>query len=208
MAIKNIIIDLGGVIINLDHSRLADAFKKLGVRDFDKRYAQNAQQKTFDDFERGALTAEEFRNVFRKYIVNKVTDQQIDEAWNQILMDVPETTMDLLKKLSKDYRLFLLSNTNVIHIPVFTKIIESAHGKGAFEKVFEKIYYSCNMKMRKPDPEIFETVIRENKLLLTETIFIDDGPQHIEGARAVGLTAFLLEKNQTLENLVTRILEK
>ena len=122
MLIKNIIIDLGGVIINLDHQRLANAFKSLGIENFDELYAHNTQAKTFDDFERGAITADQFRNVFRKYISRPVSDQQIDTAWNQILLDVPKERMDLLKSLSKQYRLFLLSNTNVIHVLVFTNI--------------------------------------------------------------------------------------
>ena len=208
MAIKNIIIDLGGVIINLDHQRQALAFKKLGVEKFDVLYAQNSQENIFDDFEKGIITAVQFRNFFRRFINLPVSDQQIDTAWNQILLDVPKERMELLRSLSNRYRLFLLSNTNIIHIPVFTNIIETAHGKGAFTNVFEKIYYSCFMKIRKPDIEIFKTVIDENNLELSETIFIDDGPQHIAGARTAGLTSYLLEKNQTLNELFIQIFTK
>ena len=119
-----------------------------------------------------------------------------------MLINIPFSRMDWLKEIKNKYRIFLLSNTNRIHVKAFTKIIGERFGEGVFESQFEKIYYSCNMGMRKPDAEIFDHVIRENKLNVAETIFIDDSPQHIEGARNYGLTALHLQNNSKVEDLV------
>ncbi|MBL0340622.1 MAG: HAD-IA family hydrolase [Bacteroidetes bacterium] len=99
--------------------------------------------------------------------------------------------------------MFLLSNTNRIHIAAFSKIIEKQYGFQKFEALFEKIYYSCNVGMRKPNAEIFDLVVRENNLNLSETLFIDDSPQHVEGARSYGLTALHLQNNSKVENLIS-----
>ena len=206
MTVKNIIFDLGGVIINLDYNRTAEAFKRLGLTEFDIIYSQKKQESVFDEFEKGTLDAARFRDIIRQYIPQPVSDMQVDTAWNAMLLDVPDDKMLLLKELNKEYRIFLLSNTNIIHVNAFTKIVESAYGKNAFEAIFERVYYSCLMNMRKPDAEIFQKVINENNLSIYETVFIDDSKQHVAGAKAIGLTGFLLDEKQSLQELVKQIL--
>lgn len=206
MKIKNIIFDLGNVILNTDHEKAADAFKKLGLEDFESIYSVKKQEKLFDEFEKGNISDAQFRDVVRQYINQKVTDAEIDKAWNAMLLDVPSDKMELLNELKSMYRLFLLSNTNVIHVKSFTASIDSCYGSNTFGNIFEKTYYSCFMHMRKPDAEIFECVISENKLMKTETVFIDDSLQHVEGAKASGINGYLLEAQQSLQELVKQIL--
>jgi HAD superfamily hydrolase (TIGR01549 family) len=117
------------------------------------------------------------------------------------LIDLPKEKVKSLEHLKKNYRLFLLSNTNAIHEPAFTKIIKNSFGENVLEKLFEGIYFSHHLNLRKPDPEIYNYVLRKNQLLPDETLFVDDSPQHIEGAKKVGLHAFYFEKGMTLGDL-------
>ena len=204
--VNTIIFDLGGVIINLDYNRTANAFKALGVDEFDVIYSQKKQERLFDDFEKGSVSPEQFRTVLKQYINKPVSDLEIDQAWNAMLLDIPVEKMELLNQLRNKYRIFLLSNTNIIHVKAFTAIVENAYGLNAFEKVFEKVYYSCFLNMRKPDQEIFELVINENKLNKEETVFIDDSLQHVEGARRTGIHGIHLTNTNSLPELLKQIL--
>jgi putative hydrolase of the HAD superfamily len=189
MPLKNIIFDLGGVIIDLDYNRTAAAFKQLGIVDFDDIYSKAKQTSLFDDFEKGWSSDADFRAELSQYLPPSTSDTEIDEAWNAMLLDIPKHRVDWLKKVAKRYRIFLLSNTNHIHVRSFTTYADHKFGTGAFEKIFEKYYFSCEMGMRKPDAEIFELVIQENNLDKSATLFIDDSIQHIHGAEKVGLKA-------------------
>ena len=203
MKTQNIIFDLGVVILELDYNRTAAAFQALGISHFDTIYSKIKQQDFFDRFETGHLTNEEFRDTIRKNIPQPVTDQQIDTAWNAMLLSIPPSTLDLLRDIGSKKRIFLLSNTNHIHIEAFTAIIDRQYGFRKFEQLFEKTYYSCNMGMRKPNADIFDFVVKENHLNIAETLFIDDSPQHVEGARNYGLTALHLHTGTNLGQLVT-----
>jgi FMN phosphatase YigB (HAD superfamily) len=190
---ENIIFDLGGVIINLDYNRTAQAFIDLGLKNFNEIYSKAQQSHLFDDFEKGTMPPENFRAELRKYLPSETTDEQIDKAWNAMLLDIPVHRVEWLRKVGERYRIFLLSNTNTIHVDSFTKMADNVYGQGEFERVFERHYYSCQMGMRKPDAEIFERVLQENNLDKSRTLFIDDSIQHVEGAIRTGLHAELLK---------------
>lgn len=200
--VKNIIFDFGGVILNIDYTLTEKAFAELGLTDFDKIYSQATQKDLFDRLETGRISPAAFREEIRKYI-GKATDEQIDKAWNAMLLDLPEERITLLDKLKNTHRIFLLSNTNEIHYKAFTAYMQEKFKRDIFSEVFEKAYVSHKINMRKPDAEIFEFVVRENGLNKTETLFIDDSIQHIEGAKKVGLNALFLEKGKTILDLFT-----
>jgi putative hydrolase of the HAD superfamily len=210
MTIKNCILDLGGVIIDIDYNLAATAFKKLGIEDFDQIYSKAKQSSLFDNLEKGKITVNDFRNELRNYIQFEVTDEQIDSCWNAMLIGIPQDRFDWIKKLGEVKRLFLLSNTNEIHVNAFRKMNSLKFGDHKFEQLFNRVYLSCEIGMRKPDSEIFDKVVKENNLLLSETIFIDDSVQHIEGAKLYGLHAELLniEKGEKLEIKYASWLEK
>lgn len=197
--IRNVIFDLGGVIINLDYSKTRAAFIALGVRDFDAIYSQSQQSGFFDGLDKGIISPAEFRNEIRKHISHAVSDDAIDEAWNAMLLDVPSEKIELLKKLKEKYNLFLLSNTNVIHVKSFSAQLMRVYGTPDFSPYFTKWYYSCDIRMRKPDAEIFYHVLRENNLKAEETLFIDDSIQHIRGAESCGINTIFLEKGESLQ---------
>jgi FMN phosphatase YigB (HAD superfamily) len=194
---KNIIFDFGGVIINIDYHRIVRSFEKLGIKNFEAKFSQLKQHHLFDDFEKGIISPEGFRNEIRTIANIPFTDKQIDAAWNSILINLPQKNIDLLLRLKKSYRLFLLSNTNAIHEKAFTEMMFRDFGENVLEKTFERIYFSHNLHMRKPDEEIFNHVIKENDIVPSETLFIDDSPQHIEGAKKTGLQTFLVENGKT-----------
>ena len=188
-----IIFDLGGVIIDLDYLRTAAEFVKLGMSDFDEIYSKAKQSNLFDDFEKGIMSVDGFRSELKKHLPLNISDEQIDHAWNAMLIDIPVQRVEFLKRVGANHRIFLLSNTNRIHVKAFTKMAEDIFGKNNFLSIFEKCYLSCEMGMRKPDAEIFEKVISDNNLDRTKTLFIDDSKQHVEGALKVGLHAELLK---------------
>ena len=200
--IHNIIFDLGGVIINLDPGKTRQAFMVLGARDFDRLYSPLAQVSVFDLLDKGNITPHQFRSEVRNYLSHSATDVAIDRAWNAMLLDVPAQKLQLLGELKKDYRLFLLSNTNVIHVAEFSRQLQNAHGSPDFTPWFERCYYSCNIGMRKPDREIFMHVLNENGLLAAETLFIDDSKQHIEGAAKCGIRTALYHQGSSLGRLL------
>jgi putative hydrolase of the HAD superfamily len=196
--IKNIIFDLGGVILNLDYQRTIKAFEELGMEEFTKVYSQANQKHLFDEYEKGLTSSEEFRKGLCALLQDEIPHEKIDAAWNAMLLDLPAERLELLKRLKKKYRLFLLSNTNDIHYTAFSAYLQRTFGFPDFSQFFEKEYYSHRARLRKPDVEVFEMVINENKLLPAETLFIDDTLQHIEGAKRAGLHAYHLQAPETI----------
>ncbi len=205
-AVKNIIFDLGGVILNIDYNKPVLAFEQLGAKDFESLFTQQNQSEVFSQLERGEITPAQFRKKLREYLGAEVTDNQIDDAWCTILGDLPSDRIVLLKMLKKmNYRLFLLSNTNSIHIRGFTEYLNKTYGKNLFENLFEKVYYSSQIGMRKPTKKIFQHVLRENNLTPEETLFIDDSAQHIETASAMGFKTLLLKEPETINSYFKEI---
>jgi len=201
--IKNIIFDLGGVILNIDYHLTIDAFKKLGFDDFDTLFTQARQTGVFDKLDKGLVTPDEFRNGIRELAKKNFTDEQIDNAWNAMLLDFPAHRLKLLEQIHSQYKTFLLSNTNQIHIEVYNQILFDTFGVKNLSPFFNKEYYSHIIHMRKPDAEVYELILNQNGIKAEETLFIDDTKQHIVGARKVGLNAYHLnlKEGETIEKL-------
>ncbi len=205
--IKNIIFDLGGVILNIDYELTTKAFVELGLENFREVYSQKKQQRFFDDFEKGKLTRTEFFVELSNHLPEGITHEQMENAWNAMLMYIPSDRINWLKKIGSRYRIFLLSNTNEIHIQAFRNILQEDFGKDILEEIFEKCYYSSEIGMRKPEKEIFDRVTNENNLKPSETFFIDDSVQHVEGAISAGLNAELLTKGSVVEEQFSYLLD-
>lgn len=197
-SIKNIIFDLGGVIINIDYAKGTNALAAYAKPGTQVDFSQKAQSELFDLYERGDISSAEFRDGLRQEYQIEATDAQIDEAWNSLLLDIPAERIELLRALGKKYRLFLLSNTNAIHMTGFNKIVEDSFGIPSLDELFEKPYYSHLVRMRKPGTEVFERILAENNLKKEETLFIDDSIQHIEGAKKVGIQTLHLTPDLTI----------
>jgi len=203
--IKNIIFDLGGVIINLDIPKTISEFNKLTNKPFESIYTQLQQSPIFDLFDKGQISEADFFFELNNSLDQPLTHKQLLNAWNAMLLDFPIHRLELLNQLKQRYRIFLLSNTNETHIAQFENDLYQHHGYKNLEPFFEKVYYSCRMNMRKPDREIFDFVLQENTLNASETIFIDDSPQHIEGALKIGIKAHLLSKEKDIKSLIEQL---
>ena len=197
--INAIIFDLGGVILNIDYHKTINAFKNIGISNFDELYTQAQQNHIFDKFETGQITPQEFRNYITEQSDVKLSNQHIDDAWNAMLLDFPKHRIDTLLKLKEMYPIYLYSNTNAIHLEAFRNSIEKEHGyKYVLEDLFLKTYYSHEIHLRKPNADGFLKIIQDNNLDISTTLFIDDSEQHILGAKKVGLqTIWLKDKDVT-----------
>ncbi|MBE8720395.1 HAD family hydrolase [Sphingobacterium pedocola] len=197
--IKNIILDYGNVIFMIDFARLREAFISLGIKNVDDFFGHRGQDSLFDAFDKGEIGVHEFRKGIRdKAGKPELTDQQIDNAWNSLLIGVPKGTHELLLALKTKYRTFLLSNNNELHYTWCMNHLMTTYGVLDNSLFFEKTYYSHLMGKRKPNPDIFEAVLEENDLIPTETLFIDDSPQHLETAQICGMQTALCTKDESL----------
>jgi putative hydrolase of the HAD superfamily len=199
--IEAIIFDLGGVILDIDYNLTRSAFEKLGVLHFDEMYSQAAADKLFQKLETGTIAEDNFYIELNKCTGLHLSPNEIKQAWCAMLLDFRETSLVFLNNLKPRYKLFLLSNTNHIHIPEFNKIYNNIKREKPFNNFFEKAYYSCEMGLRKPDAECYEYVLNKEKLEPSNTIFIDDSLQNVEAAGRSGMQTILLEPGKYIEDL-------
>jgi FMN phosphatase YigB (HAD superfamily) len=185
--IKNLIFDLGGIIINIDFQLTFEAFAKASGKDVLSTIKKFEEEKIFARFEKGDYSERELRFLINKELNTSLSDDIIDRAWNALLMDIPMSRIEMLKELAKDHRLYLLSNTNSIHISAVNKILLRTCGIESLDLLFERVYYSYEIKMAKPDVQIYEFVLRDNDLKAGETMFIDDNADNIKGAAKAGI---------------------
>ena len=198
--VKNILFDLGGVLFHIDYQRTIDAFKKLGITDFEKHFTQYQQNDLFDSFETGKISSAIFVKTLQESLPD-CSDQAIIEAWNSMLIGLPQEYLKLLEDLGKNYRLFLLSNANEIHIKFVSTFLKEHYNIPSINQFFEKTYYSQEIGMRKPHKATFEWVLKDANIVAEETLFIEDTAQHIEGAKQAGLKTHHLESNSAIISL-------
>jgi haloacid dehalogenase superfamily, subfamily IA, variant 3 with third motif having DD or ED len=195
--ICNIIFDLGGVIINVDYFKTEKAFRNMGIADFDKIFSKVQQSKIVDKLEVGTISPTEFRENLKMLCGQQLSENAIDNAWNAMILDFPEERLNILNKLRQKYKLFLLSNTNKIHIDYCIKNLN-------FEKIeseLDKVYLSHEINLRKPNVDAYEFVLRDANLQAAQTLFIDDILKNVEGARNAGLFAYHLTNGETIEDI-------
>ncbi len=188
-----ILLDLGGVLIDVDYQATARAFRDLGHPDFEQLYSKAQQDRLFDGFEIGALSPAQFRDRIRTVLGKGLTDAMIDANWNAMLGLVAPERIALIERLKERYQVLLLSNTNAIHVPAFEAIIAQENGIRDFKSLFHGAYYSCEIGRRKPDAASFLHVLDAHGAEPSRTLFIDDSIQHVIGARNAGLHAEHLE---------------
>lgn len=196
-----IIFDLGGVILNIDYNKSAEAFQKLGLTNFDELYSQANQSHLFDKLETGMISAEYFINELLAYLPAGTSGNQVVSAWNAMILDLPEENLNLMKKLKEKKQIFLLSNTNEIHLQHFNRILRTHFSEDSLHPYFHQTYFSNEIKLRKPHPETFLFICEQNNLIPKRTLFIDDSIQHIEGAKAIGLKTHHLQKGEKITAL-------
>ncbi|HRN94420.1 MAG: HAD family phosphatase [Chitinophagales bacterium] len=196
--IKNIVFDIGNVLVDIDFKAVADAFKKIAIADFSSIVSYNRQESFFDLFEKGKISAKEFRNTLRQFLKPNISDEEIDAAWNSILISYPPKKFELLQELKLHYRVLALSNTNEIHVAALNKAAKEKLGKEKFADFFHHAYYSNETGFRKPELEIYELMLQQQFLNPHETLFIDDKEENIEAAKALHIQVFHLTDRDKL----------
>ena len=198
--IKNLLIDFGGVLVDLDMQRCIDRFKELGCNDLDQLLNMYHQADFLMSYEKGLITSEEFRKDIRSMIRHTVSDEQIDSAWNSFLVGVPTYKLELLLQLRQKYNVFLLSNTNELHWEWSCRNAFS-YQKHQVEAFFDRIYLSFEMKMAKPDPSIFKAVLEDASINPEETFFIDDSSANCSTAQALGISTYTPQAGENWSHL-------
>ena len=190
--IKNIIFDYGNVIINLDIDATYRAFEKLGATRFSEVWNEIMKDQLFQKYERGDISNADFRNFLRNAFPKRITDNEIDRAWNKILKDMPTSRIQLLLNLKSQYRTFILSNSNDIHAQHYTKDLQKIHHIQNFDQLVEKAYFSFQVNLAKPEAAFYQLLLNNHGLKPEETLFIDDIKQNIDAATALGIQTLWL----------------
>ncbi len=193
--IKNLIIDFGGVLIDLDRERCIQNFEKLGLANVGEMLDVCHQQGFFLQHEKGLISSSDFRNAIREEIGKVVTDARIDAAWNSFLVGIPTYKLDLLLQLREKYVVYLLSNTNEIHWRWACKHA-FPHKGFRVEDYFEHLFLSYEMKMAKPEESIFRRVLDETGIVPKQTLFIDDSKENCRVAETLGISTYTPEAGE------------
>ncbi len=202
--IKNLIFDLGGVFIDIDYARSFEAMNQLSGVDVHQKIKEEAVQNHFDRYEMGLMSDGDFRAGVREFFRMEVGDVAFDQAWNAMLGGIPESRVDHLLALRKNYPSYLLSNTNNIHIKYVLKVLQDSTNYSNFDQLFDKVYYSHQVNMRKPNQDIYQFVLEENNLEGSESIFFDDTQLNLTGAAATGLhTYHVLSPEQMFKDITS-----
>jgi glucose-1-phosphatase len=199
--LKNIIFDLGAVLIDIDYKKTENAFVALGFENFSVMYSQFNADATFEKLETGRISNEDFYNKLISLINNTITTTQIKNAWNEIILNWRGESLNFLETLSQKFKLFLLSNTNAIHYEYFMNSLKSETNRIEIDSLFTKAYYSHKIHLRKPNANIFEFVVLDSKINIENTLFIDDSSNNIETAKKLGFKTHLLLEGERIENL-------
>ena len=184
--IDTIIFDFGDVFINLDKQGTINSLKKLGLSEWNEDLNQLNLK-----FEKGQISEENFLLGIQKHIPN-ASAEEVLSAWNAVLLDFPLRRLEFLQKLSKKYRLFLLSNTDAIHIETFERE-NGVSFYSDFYQSFEKVYFSFELGMRKPDVEIFNYLLKKHNLSSKRTLFVDDKKENTDAALSLGFQIWNLQ---------------
>ena len=186
--IGNIIFDFGGVLVDLDKQRCVDAFTKIMAAPVSVYVDECRQEDLFHDLELGAIDVGEFcREVRRRAPGCTASDAAICDAWNALLTGIPPRRIARLVHLRRRHRLFLLSNTNIIHWEKSVRDFFPYRGMSVND-YFEHIYLSYEMHKVKPSPEIFAQVIADSGIDPADTLFVDDSEANCRGAETVGIS--------------------
>jgi FMN phosphatase YigB (HAD superfamily) len=203
--VKNIIFDYGNVIFLLDFQKLKEGWNSISISKPDAFFSHGVQDPIFDAFDKGHVTVDQFRQFMRERSGQPgLKDEEIDAAWNSLLLGVDKGTHEILAELHKKYRTFLLSNINPIHYGYIMNYLKEEFGFENNDHLFEKTYYSHFVGLRKPDISFFEKVLNENGLVAEETLFIDDIAANLEPAKALGIQTFLMKAPDTIQDFIKR----
>ncbi len=192
---KIILLDLGGVLINLDYHKTILAFEKLGLENAAQFYSQQQQTTLFDQFECGKISTQRFINELLHFLPQRTSPNKVVEAWNEMILDFPIERLNQLKALKEKHPIYLLSNTNEIHMQAVRRSLKRVCNE-PLESFFNHVFLSHEIGLRKPNASVFDFVCETIKCSKEDVFFIDDSIQHIEGAKQSGIKSHWLQKGE------------
>lgn len=199
--IKNIIFDLGGVILDIDETIVYKELEKLDISTMELARSKEFKE-LMSKFDTGIYTAPTFRKRMKALVhQEKMTDQKFDAIWNAMLLDIPRERIEAIEKVKKHYKIFLMSNTNVIHYDLYVRDLQLRFGYHEFDELFHKSYFSFAEHLEKPDPRFFELILDHEGLSPEETLFIDDTEKNIKVAQSLGIRTYHISREELVRNL-------
>jgi len=199
--IKNIIFDLGNVLLDIDYNKTIEAFEQLGLQNFKNSFAPDKVNSFIQDLETGKISEETFYESIKKISKKPLASAQIKNALNALILKFRTESLSFLEEISPKYKLYLFSNTNSIHLTAFKEIFKRNIGNNSLDGYFTKAYYSHIIGFRKPDTGAYNFVLNDANIIAVETLFIDDLANNIEGAKAVGIQTHHLLPHERVENI-------
>ncbi len=206
MQVKNIIFDLGGVILNIDYKGPAKKLQKFKINNFENKYSKVKQERIFDELEKGLISPEQFRDGLRDYFQMNLSDAQVDEVWNAVILDFPPQNIELLLELKEKYNTYLLSNTNIIHYEYYSQMLAQNFNGLSWHDLFNKCFFSFEMNARKPEALIFQKVIDGTGINPHDTLFVDDLKENIQTAQKCHIKTFWLNSGMLLYDAFPRFM--
>ena len=199
--IKNIIFDLGGVVLDIDENVVYKELEKMGINTTELSHSEEFID-IMSKFDTGIYTAPTFRKKMKSLLgLEKMTDQKFDSLWNAMLLDIPRERIEAIEKVRKHYKIFLMSNTNEIHYDLYVRDLQLRFGYNEFDELFDKSYFSFAEHLEKPDPRFFELILDHEGLLPEETLFIDDTEKNIKVAKSLGINTYHIRRDELVRNL-------
>ncbi|MDR0734029.1 MAG: HAD family phosphatase [Dysgonamonadaceae bacterium] len=198
--IKNIVFDLGGVIVTLDRAEAVRRFKDAGLKNAEELLDAYHQKGIFLELEEGKLTKEEFYEAVRKEAGRDVSAEVVDRAWMGFLKEIPAYKLEMLETLRKKYKIYLLSNTNPVVMEWARSPAFSPQGK-SIDRFFDKIYASYQIGYTKPGREIFDFMFADACIRPSETLFIDDGTANVEMGKKLGMKTYLATNGEDFRKI-------
>ena len=204
---KSLLFDLGNVLLPIDLSLTFQAFSQLSTS-FNPTEIQDKiiNEGLWLGYEAGLLNDDEFRSLLRDQLALNCSNEVFDQAFSALLLDFPSNIYSFLEDLSSNFDLYLLSNTSVIHSRIFLNNQLGPHGENLFE-LFKKAHFSYEMGLVKPNPLIYQQVLRENNLEAGQLVFFDDNAANIESASKLGIDSILIDPKTSLSQISAKINE-
>ncbi|WP_282036203.1 HAD family hydrolase [Saccharicrinis aurantiacus] len=188
--IKNLIFDLGNVVVDINLDITTKRFKHMGWQGKENFLDKYQQASFFGDFEKGKINSDEFINEIKGLTTKNNSSEEITDAWNALILDYKQERIECILKLKEKYNIYLLSNTNPLHISACENLVPIA---GSLNNLFDKLYYSHEMKMHKPNAEIYTSLIEDSNILAEETLFLDDSELNITSAKKLGIDGWHID---------------
>ncbi len=199
--IKNIIFDLGGVVLDIDEGIIVKELEKMDISVKELFHSEEFND-VMSKFDTGIYTAPTFRKRMKALIgQEKMTDQRFDAIWNSMILDIPRERIEAIEKVKKHYKIFLMSNSNVIHYDLYVRDLQLRFGYNEFDELFNKSYFSFAEHLEKPDPHFFELILDHEGLLPEETLFIDDTEANVKVAQSLGIHTYHISRDELVRNL-------